>query len=417
MRPSKTFWSRIVSNHRSNLKALAVIPARGGSKGIPRKNLIALAGRPLIVHSIEQAQAARHIDRVVVSTDDPEIEQVALAAGAQVVRRPAEISGDDASSESALLHSLNYLQKTENYAPDLLAFLQCTSPLTLSEDIDGTIDALLRHEADTALAVVPFHYFLWRQSHDGSAVGVNHDSAVRQLRQQREPQYLEAGAVYVMRVSGFLQARHRFFGRTVMHVMPIERCHEIDEITDLDIAEARLRERQRRNRAAALPPKIDAIVFDFDGVMTDNRVLVQDQTEAVWCDRSDGLGVEMLRQAGFQLLVLSKEQHPVVSARCRKLNVPCLQGVDDKAATLRTWLAERGLNPAHCVYLGNDDNDVPCLMMVGCGVVVADCYPRARRAAKIVLNCRGGYGAVRELADLVLAHRRSFDDVHNRANR
>lgn len=219
------------------MKAIAIIPARGGSKGILRKNLQAVAGKPLVAHTIEQARAAHTIARVLVSTDDADIGAVAQCHGAEVIWRPAAISGDTASSEAALLHVLMTLQQTEGMLPDLIVFLQCTSPLTLAADIDGTVEALLAAKADTALAVTPFHYFLWQQGENGDAVGVNHDKRVRLLRQQRAPQYRETGAVYVMQTTGFLQTKHRFFGKTALYVMPAERCLEIDDPFDLQMAE------------------------------------------------------------------------------------------------------------------------------------------------------------------------------------
>lgn len=228
-------------NTGRNPNAVAVIPARGGSKGIPKKNILTIGGRPLIAHTILAAKAARTIGRVVVSTDDAEIGRVASEWGAEVVWRPTEISGDFASSEAALLHSLDHLRQSEGFVPDLLVFLQCTSPFTASEDIDGTVDALLREHAQTALAVTPFHYFVWRHDSEGEAVGVNHDKSVRLMRQQREPQYLETGAVYVVEVAGFTKHKHRFFGKTAMHVIPQDRVLEIDELEDVRIAEARFR--------------------------------------------------------------------------------------------------------------------------------------------------------------------------------
>jgi CMP-N-acetylneuraminic acid synthetase len=218
---------------------LAIIPARGGSKGLPRKNVLPLAGKPLVAWSIEAARAAREVHRVVVSTDDDEIASVSERFGAEVVRRPAELSGDEATSESALLHVLAHLQATEAYRPELTVFLQCTSPLTAAVDIDGTVHALREHGADTALAVVDFHYFLWRRS-GADAVGINHDKRVRQRRQDREPQFLETGAIYVMRTEGFLAAKHRFFGTTVLYSMPAERRLEIDVLVDFRVAEALL---------------------------------------------------------------------------------------------------------------------------------------------------------------------------------
>lgn len=383
-------------------ECLAIVPARGGSKGIPHKNVRLLAGRPLIAHSIEQAQQARTVDRVIVSTDDPEIGAVAEQYGAEVIWRPAEISGDTTPSELALLHGLEHLRSTEGYQPDLIVFLQCTSPLTLPEDIDATVQALLDENADSAMAVTPFHYFLWRRDKNGDAVGINHDKLVRPLRQEREPQYRETGAVYVMHAQGFLQAKHRFFGKTVMHVMPPERCLEIDEPVDLRIAEVLLRERRERQQVDLLPDTIGAVVLDFDGVFTDNRVVVfQDGQEAVICDRSDGWGLAQLKQLKIPVVVISSEENPVVEARCAKLRIPCMRGVQDKVNALQAWAQDEQVDLSQVVYVGNDVNDLEILRSVGCGVAVNDAYPQVQSVAKIALTSRGGYGAIRELVGLI----------------
>ncbi|WP_163339195.1 cytidylyltransferase domain-containing protein [Desulfopila sp. IMCC35008] len=227
------------------LKCLAIIPARGGSKGIPGKNIIPIGGHPLIYYNIHAAQKSRYIERLIVSTDDHEISEVALKEGAEVVIRPSDISGDLASSELALIYTLDELYKTENYQPDILVFLQCTSPLTTTEDIDQTIGKLIEEDGDSALTVAPFHYYLWKNDHNGELVGINHDKYHRPMRQEREKQYIETGAVYVMRVQEFLQRKYRFFGKVVMSVMPEERCFEIDVPADLLIAEQLLHQQNK----------------------------------------------------------------------------------------------------------------------------------------------------------------------------
>ena len=389
--------------HPSTVNCLAIIPARGGSKGIPHKNILPLAGKPLVAYSIEQAKASRYISRVVVSTDDAEIASISRHFGAEIVWRPAEISGDSASSESALLHALETFIQSEDYQPDVLVFLQCTSPLTLAEDIDGTIQALLDEQADTALAVIPFHYFLWRNTRTSNAEGINHDKRIRPLRQEREPQYLETGAVYVMRVPGFLQARHRFFGKTSLYVMPAERRLEIDDPVDFQVAEVLLNTQKQERNLNMLPRPVEALVLDFDGVFTDNRVIVnQDGSEAVLASRSDGWGITQLKKTGLPILILSSEANPVVQARARKLNIPSLNGIQNKAIALAEWLDEQKIDPAHVVYLGNDANDLGCLEMVGCGVAVADAHPSILPFVKVVLQHSGGHGAIREICELIM---------------
>ena len=212
--------------------ALAIIPARGGSKGIPRKNLWRFDGKPLVCWSIEAARAAELVGQVIVSTDDVEIADVSRAAGAEVVMRPAAISSDSASSEDALLHTLENLDAH----PDLTVFLQCTSPLTHGGDIDDCIRSLIDAEADSAFTATKSHRFIW--SNKANATGVNHDGSERRRRQDLEPEYCENGAVYVMRTRGFLQSRHRFFGKTVISEMPATRSWEIDSHEDIRIVQA-----------------------------------------------------------------------------------------------------------------------------------------------------------------------------------
>jgi N-acylneuraminate cytidylyltransferase len=361
-----------------------------------------LCGKSLIGWTIETALAAQHVDKVIVSTDDTGIADISSRFGVEVIMRPSELSGPLASSESALLHVLQTLRETENFQPEVTVFLQCTSPLTLPEDIDGTVQALLDENADSAFAVTPFHYFLWRRKETGGVVGINHDKRSRLMRQEREPDYLETGAVYAMRTEGFQKAKHRFFGKTVMYIMPAERCLEIDELADLRIAEVLLRERQEHRKLALLPDTIGAVVLDFDGVFTDNRVIVfQDGQEAVICNRSDGWGLAQLKQLGVSIMVISREENPVVGMRCKKLGIPCMQGVRDKLDALRAWAQDERIDLSQVVYLGNDVNDLRCLKGVGCGVTVNDAHPQAQAAAQIVLTSKGGYGAIRELVSLI----------------
>lgn len=186
--------------------ALAVIPARGGSKGIPGKNLQEVGGLSLIARSVQAAFASRGVDRVVVSTDDDAIAEEAQAHGAEVVRRPAAIAGDSASSESALLHALDTLEQ-QGPLPAQLVFLQCTSPFTSGSQIDQVLAALQNPEINSSFAVAPWHGFLWRR--DGR--GINHDpQQPRQRRQDLEPAFLETGAIYAMTTDAFRASGSRF---------------------------------------------------------------------------------------------------------------------------------------------------------------------------------------------------------------
>ena len=145
------------------------------------------------------------------------------------------------------------------------------------------------------------------------------------------------------------------------------------------------------------------MVFDFDGVFTDNKVHVSEEgRETVVCDRGDGMGISLLRKQGVPATVLSTEANPVVAARCRKLNLPCRHGLDDKALALRELVSDRNLDLGRVLYVGNDINDLQCMNQVGYAVAVADAHPSVLAAADLILSRPGGNGAVRELCDLIL---------------
>ena len=144
------------------------------------------------------------------------------------------------------------------------------------------------------------------------------------------------------------------------------------------------------------------IAFDFDGVFTDNGVYVfQDGTEAVRCCRCDGLGLEKLARLGVEAIIISTEANPVVSARARKLKLPCIQNCGDKLGALREVTAEKGLTLEETAFVGNDINDLACLRAVGLPIVVADAHPDVIPFALYRTRLLGGHGAVREICDLL----------------
>lgn len=147
---------------------------------------------------------------------------------------------------------------------------------------------------------------------------------------------------------------------------------------------------------------VQLIAFDFDGVFTDNAVYVsQDGVESVRCWRSDGLGLARLRSVGVQAFILSTETNPVVTVRANKLKLPCRQGIEDKAAAILAACAEFGVAPGHTLFVGNDINDIPGFKSVGVPVAVADAYPEVLPHVVHQTQKRGGFGAVREVCDMV----------------
>lgn len=387
------------------MKILVIIPARGGSKGIPHKNIRPLGGLPVLAHTIRAAREARSIDRIVVSTDDDAIARVARQYGAEVVHRPPELSTDTAPSESALEHALDYLQAHDGYAPDLVVFLQATSPLRRPGDVQAAIEHLLRQDADSLLSATPFEGFIWKLSGD-RLTPVNYDPLHRPRRQELDGVFLqENGSIYIFKPWVLRQFHNRLGGKIVVYPMDPLDSFQLDEPRDLELLEDLLLLPRRPPAPPELAP-VRLLVLDFDGVMTDNHALVdQDGHESVSVNRSDGWGIARLREAGFRVVVLSTEANPVVTARCLKLGIECFQGAPDKLAILQDLARQSSLEPARIAYVGNDVNDLECLNWVGVPIAVADAEPRARAAAALVTCARGGEGAVREVAEWLLAAR------------
>lgn len=402
------------------MTVVAIIPARGGSQGVPRKNLMPVGGVPLIVRAVRAARAARTVDLVAVTTDDREIAEAATAAGAIVVRRPASLAGGTASSESALLHAIDALEGRrdgdrapgndgddsdgagQGIAVSTVVFVQATSPFIDPADIDRGVDLVTAGRFDSVFSAHETYGFLWASTPGGVARAVNHDAAHRPRRQDREPHYIETGAFYIFDAAGFRAAGHRFFGRIgIVHVAG-RTAIEIDDPHQLEVARALAPFIDRAGPDQTID--VDAVVTDFDGVHTDDTAFVDgDGGEHVRVSRSDGLGVARLRRAGIPMLILSTETHPVVAARAAKLRAEVRQAVDDKASALSEWAAGHGIPLSRVAYLGNDVNDLAAMALVGWPVAVADARPEVRAAARRVLGRRGGDGAVRELAELVLA--------------
>ncbi|CAM5679954.1 acylneuraminate cytidylyltransferase [Streptomyces californicus] len=263
--------------------------------------------------------------------------------------------------------------------------------------------AVAHEGADTAVAVAPFHGFVWRDGHavEEGTYGVNRDKSVRPRRQDRPQDHLETGAAYAMDAAGFRTHRHRFFGHTALVRTDPARVLEIDDPHDL----ARARALAPLLDPSPLPSlaDVDAVVLDFDGTQTDDRVMIDsDGRETVAVHRGDGLGIAALRKAGVPLLILSTEQNPVVAARARKLQVPVLHGIDRKDEALKRWCDEHTIAPERVLYVGNDVNDLPCFSLAGWPVAVAGAHDSVRAAARAVTTTPGGYGAIREIAAWLL---------------
>ncbi len=401
-------------------EVLAVIPARGGSKGLPRKNIRSLAGHPLIAYSIAAGLQAETVTRTMVTTDDEGIAAVSRQYGAEIpFLRPAEFAQDNTLDLPVFQHALTWLAEHEGYRPDVVVQLRPTSPIRPPSMVDDAVRLLLANpETDSVRGLVPAGqnpHKMWRVDPETQRMhnlldvpGVSEPyNAPRQILPQI---YWQTGHIDAIRPKVILEGDSMSGGYIRALMIESRYSVDIDGLLDLQKAEwliyhTGLAMIHPGHPRRPLPAKVSLIVFDFDGVMTDNRVWVdQDGREMVAANRSDSLGLELLReQQPVRLFVLSKETNPVVAARCRKLNLPMLQAVDDKSTAIRGLMAEKGIDPAEVIFMGNDVNDLPCFPLVGCAVVPADAQPQVLSEADVILTNTGGHGAVRELCDLLIA--------------
>ena len=400
-------------------EVLAIIPARGGSKGIPGKNIRPFAGYPLIAYSLAAALQSDTVTRTVVSTDSEEIAETARKYGGETpFMRPAELAGDQSLDLPVFQHALTWLAEQQDYHPDAVVHLRPTTPLRPPGLVDRAVRILLEHpEADSVRGLSPAGqnpFKMWLMDGEGKPIrplvtlpGIDEPyNAPRQLLPQA---YAHTGLIDAMRPATILK-QDSMSGKIILPVL-----FDPTYSADLDTPEDWRRAEQRLLKGGPVivwpghpprlrPEKVKLLVLDFDGVLTDNRVWVDEAgRELVAAYRSDSLGVNLLRDAGVETVVISKETNPVVAARCRKMNIDYIQGEDDKATALKKLLTKRKVDPAQVVYCGNDVNDLPCFPLVGWAVAVADSLPEVARQADHVLDRPGGYGAVRELCEMIIA--------------
>jgi len=408
----------------NQLEVLALIPARGGSKSIPRKNIRPFGGHPLLAYSIATGLQAESVTRVIVSTDDEEIAELSRGYGAEVpFMRPVELAQDDTLDLPVFVHALQWLESEEEYHPEVVVQLRPTSPLRPRDCVDRAVELLLSSPAvDSVRGVVPSGqnpHKMWRIDENGRMAPLlknDFDEPFNMPRQKLPATYWQTGHIDAIRTTTIVE-KNSMSGEVIIPLLIDPRyVVDIDTSRDWERAEWLMSQGDidfvnPGEKARPLPKRVDLVVLDFDGVITDNRVWVDAEgRELVAAYRGDGWGLARLREKGIRMVVLSRETNSVVAARCQKLGIPVKQGVNKKDEVLQKLFKEMDVSPAHTIYVGNDVNDLPCFPIVACALVVADAHPRAKVEADLVLKRRGGYGAVRELCDILLERYKSEED-------
>jgi N-acylneuraminate cytidylyltransferase len=224
---------------KNKSSVLAIIPARGGSKGIPKKNIRLLAGKPLIEYTIDAAKKSRFLNRIVVSTDDIEIGTLSKKNGVDVIIRPDSIARDESSVIETIEHVMSYLQNNEEFAPDIIVLLQPTSPLRNTEDIDGAIQQFLTGKFDSLISVCETgHSPYWCFTISDTKLKPLFNKKMSYTRRQDLPHtYRPNGAIYVTTPGSLKKFSGFMTNKTSPYIMPIDRSIDIDNPMDFFLAE------------------------------------------------------------------------------------------------------------------------------------------------------------------------------------
>jgi len=373
---------------------VALIPLRGGSKSIPRKNTLLIAGKPLCAWTVEAAAAAASIDRVYVSTDVPWIAEAvdALNLGVIVIDRPEEFATDQASTESVMMHFASIVPFEK------LVTLQATSPLTTAAHLDAAMKRFEDEKLDSMLTAVRLKRFFWNP--EGQPL--NYDPLHRPRRQDFDGTMMENGAFYITRRSLLEKTQCRLGGRIGVFEMEPASAAELDEPEDWCNIEKLLLQRERGDvHASAKAMKM--LIVDVDGTLTDGGMYYGPEGEALKrFDTRDAMGLNRLREAGIEVIIMTREASAISAARAKKLGIPCQIGVRDKLAAVSALAQERSIAMAQIGFIGDDLFDGPSMSAVGFDACPADAQPAIRQLCGFVATAAGGHGAVREICEFIL---------------
>ena len=384
------------------MKKIGFIPLRKNSKGILNKNKRKMVGRPLFTWVLTEAIFS-DLDEVYVYTDDTQIIDFVEAEytwtnKVKALMRGEETATDTASTESAILE---FCEKI-NYNFDVFCLLQATSPFTTSTDINNCLQKL-QSGIDTALTVVKTHRFLWQTN----GKPINYNPFQRPRRQDFEGLLVENGAVYTTTKSALKKTNNRIGENVSVVEMPEDSLLEIDSETDWIAVEQLLIERQKQNKGMG---KITHLILDVDGVFTDGTVAYTKDGEL--CknfDMRDGMGLEMIRQFGIKIIVITSENSKLVAKRMEKLQIEAVYlGVKDKYSLLKHISQSQNVAFKHMAYIGDDVNDLTNICSVGWSFAPSNAKNEVKHLVDVLLTKNSGDGAIREACEFIMNYNKRF---------
>jgi N-acylneuraminate cytidylyltransferase len=393
-------------------KFVALIPARGGSKSIPFKNIKEINGRPLIYWVIDAAINSELIDEVYVATDSEEIktkinnykftENFSNLEKLKVVSRSPYTATDEASTESVMLEFAN------NHSFSHIVLIQATSPLLESNDLTNGINKYIIEGYDSLLSVVKQKRFLWLE--EGSHVKpYNYNPAARPRRQENQGIIVENGAFYITSKANLIAAESRLSGRIGIYEMPEYTSCELDEADDWIIIEKLLACKKKKK---SVLNEIKLFATDCDGVLTDAGMYYSESgDELKKFNTRDGMGFGLLRNSNIITAIITSEEIELVKRRAKKLKIDeVCTGVANKVEVMDKLVEKHKIDYSNVLYIGDDLNDIELLDKVGFSCAVADANEKVKEKVNYVTKKRGGQGAVREVIDLIISNRLYLGD-------
>lgn len=383
-------------------RIIAFIPARGGSKSIPLKNIKLFCGMPLLYWVTKAANDSEKIDAIYVSTDDDRIKSVVQNFSfdkVTVVPRSNETACDDAPTEAAMIEFATAVDF------DHIVLIQATSPLLKTEDLDNGIEKFFKTGADSLLSVVKQKRFIWKEE-GAFAKAVNYDTLKRPRRQDWDGYFVENGAFYITSKTRLDQTQCRVSGNIVLFEMAPDTYFEMDEPADWTVAESLLRRFKENSNEKNLIEKLKKIklfVMDVDGVLTDAGMYYSESgDELKKFNTRDGKGLELIRKLGIKTALITSESTDLVERRAKKLKIDfVIQAAHDKTIALKELIAANGLSYENVAYIGDDLNDSEALKEVGFSATPADGADRNKGIAVYLCKAKGGEGCVREICDML----------------
>ncbi len=372
---------------------ILIIPARGGSKGILRKNLKTVNGISLVERSLKTALKSK-VDQVIVSTDDKEISEVAIKYGVVLHNRNSENSGDSASTESVILEVIETFES--NWPSNsVVGFIQATSPFVSHETINECFD--LAEKGYSSFSAKSFHGFIWEKLEKWEPV--NHPIESRSRRQDLSEKVLETGAIYCFPLKKFKEKKYRFCSEAKPVMVNSITGIEIDDSSELELANLLATQYEQLNIDFKNIKSPRIIFTDFDGCLTDDKVKVNILgKESVKANRKDGLAVKRLGKLGIKVVIATSETNEVVETRAKKMKVEALRGLSNKKESISTYLEKASLNWEDAWYVGNDVNDLEAMQKVALSFCPIDASVEVFKIANVVLSKRGGEGVLAEIA-------------------